>query len=145
MKEGFSKVRNCALANALAYMNLIEQWGSGFPRIFRDCRDYGLKEPEIIDFEGDLRVNLYRRTDQTTDQTGRTDQTGINLPVNLTDKENIVLPYLQKRPDSTQQKIAAATSMSLGTIKYHTKKLQEKGCLQRIGTHRKGSWGVILK
>lgn len=139
MKEGFSKVRNCALANALAYMNLLEQWGSGFPRIFRDCQDYGLKEPEIIDFEGDLRVNLYRRTDQTTNQTG------INLSVNLTDKENIVLPYLQKRPDSTQQKIAAATSMSLGTIKYHTKKLQEKGCLQRIGTHRKGSWGVILK
>lgn len=69
MKEGFSKIRNRALANAFAYMNLIEKWGSGFPRIFRDCRDYGLKEPEIIDFDGDLRVNLYRTTDQTTDQT----------------------------------------------------------------------------
>lgn len=159
MKEGFSKIRNRALANALVYMNLIEQWGSGFPRIFRACRDYGLKEPEIIDFEGDLRVNLYRRTDQTTDQIGKTDQTtdqtgrtdqttdqtGVNLPVNLTDKENIVLTYLQKRPDSTQQEIAAATSMSLGTIKYHTKKLQEKGYLHRRGIHRKGSWVVIIK
>lgn len=159
MKEGFSKIRNRALANALAYMNLIEQWGSGFPRIFRDCRDYGLKEPEIIDFEGDLRVNLYRRTDQTTDQTKKTDQTtdqtkrtdqttdqiGINLSVNLNDKENLILTYLQKRPDSTQQEIAAATSMSLGTIKYHTKKLQEKGYLHRRGTHRKGSWVVIIK
>ena len=78
MKEGFSKIRNRALANAFAYMNLIEKWGSGFPRIFRNCRDYGLKEPEIIDFEGDLRVNLYRTTDQTpkTDQiTNQTDQT----------------------------------------------------------------------
>ena len=37
MKEGFSKIRNRALANAFAYMNLIEKWGSGFPRILRDC------------------------------------------------------------------------------------------------------------
>ena len=28
MKEGFSKIRNRALANAFAYMNLIEKWGS---------------------------------------------------------------------------------------------------------------------
>lgn len=68
MKEGFSKIRNRALANAFAYMNLIEKWGSGFPRIFWDCRNYGLKELESIDFDGDLRVNLYRATHQTTNQ-----------------------------------------------------------------------------
>ena len=32
MKEGYSKVRNEALAHAFAYMNLIESWGSGIPR-----------------------------------------------------------------------------------------------------------------
>ena len=159
MKEGFSKIRNRALANAFAYMNLIEKWGSGFPRILRDCRDYGLREPEILDFDGDLRVNLYRKTDQTTDQTPKTDQTtdqtanqtkntdqtGTNLSVKLNDKEEAILAYIQKKPDSTQSEIAMATSLSLGTIKYHTKKLQEKGCLKRMGTHRKGYWSVILK
>lgn len=163
MKEGFSKIRNRALANAFAYMNLIEKWGSGFPRILRDCRDYGLREPEILDFDGDLRVNLYRKTDQTTDQitdqtpktdqttdqtanqTKNTDQTGTNLSVKLNDKEEAILAYIQKKPDSTQSEIAMATSLSLGTIKYHTKKLQEKGCLKRMGTHRKGYWSVILK
>lgn len=29
MKEGYSKIRNEALAHAFAYMNLIEHWGSG--------------------------------------------------------------------------------------------------------------------
>ena len=159
MKEGFSKIRNRALANAFAYMNLIEKWGSGFPRILRDCRDYGLREPEILDFDGDLRVNLYRKTDQTTDQTPKTDQTtdqtanqtkntdqtGTNLSVKLNDKEEAILACIQKKPDSTQSEIAMATSLSLGTIKYHTKKLQEKGCLKRMGTHRKGYWSVILK
>ena len=148
MKEGFSKIRNRALANAFAYMNLIEKWGSGFPRIFRDCRNYGLQEPEIIDFDGDLRVNLYRITDQTsdqtkkTDQTPKTDQTGTNMPVKLNEKEKVILSYLQKKPDGTQHEIAEATSLSLSTIKYYMKKLQEKGCLQRMGTHRKGYWAV---
>lgn len=148
MKEGFSKIRNRALANAFAYMNLIEKWGSGFPRIFRDCRDYGLQEPEIVDFDGDLRVNLYRITDQTsdqtkkTDQTPKTDQTGTNMPVKLNEKEKVILSYLQKKPDGTQHEIAEATSLSLSTIKYYMKKLQEKGCLQRMGTHRKGYWAV---
>lgn len=148
MKEGFSKIRNRALANAFAYMNLIEKWGSGFPRIFRDCRDYGLQEPEIIDFDGDLRVNLYRITDQTsdqtkkTDQTPKTDQTGTNMLVKLNEKERVILSYLQKKPDGTQHEIAEATSLSLSTIKYYMKKLQEKGCLQRMGTHRKGYWVV---
>ena len=148
MKEGFSKIRNRALANAFAYMNLIEKWGSGFPRIFRDCRNYGLQEPEIIDFDGDLRVNLYRITDQTsdqtkkTDQTPKTDQTGTNMPVKLNEKERVILSYLQKKPDGTQHEIAEATSLSLSTIKYYMKKLQEKGCLQRMGTHRKGYWVV---
>ena len=148
MKEGFSKIRNRALANAFAYMNLIEKWGSGFPRIFRDCRDYGVQEPDIIDFDGDLRVNLYRITDQTsdqtkkTDQTPKTDQTGTNMPVKLNEKERVILSYLQKKPDGTQHEIAEATSLSLSTIKYYMKKLQEKGCLQRMGTHRKGYWVV---
>ena len=132
MKEGFSKIRNRALANAFAYMNLIEKWGSGFPRIFRDCRNYGLQEPEIIDFDGDLRVNLYRITDQTsdqtkkTDQTPKTDQTGTNMPVKLNEKERVILSYLQRNQDGTQHEIAEATSLSLSTIKYYMKKLQEK-------------------
>ena len=33
MKEGYSKIRNEALVHAFAYMNLIEHWGSGIPRI----------------------------------------------------------------------------------------------------------------
>ena len=61
MKKGCSKVRNRSLAQAFAYMNLIEKWGSGIPRILQECKAYGLEEPEIIDFNGDVRVNIYRR------------------------------------------------------------------------------------
>ena len=60
MKEGYSQIRNEALAYAFAYMNLIEHWGSGIPRIISRVKALGLAEPEFIGGEVDLRINIYR-------------------------------------------------------------------------------------
>ncbi len=61
MKEGYSKIRNRALAHAFLYMNMIEAWGSGIPKLMESMREYGLEEPEFIDMGIGLRINLYRR------------------------------------------------------------------------------------
>ena len=60
MKEGYSKIRNEALAHAFSYMNLIEHWGSGIPRIIDKVKAAGLQEPEFIGGDVDLRINIYR-------------------------------------------------------------------------------------
>lgn len=60
MKQGFSKIRNRALANAFAYMNLVEEWGSGIPKLMQSMKEYGLREPEFMDMDVAFRVNLYR-------------------------------------------------------------------------------------
>lgn len=60
MKEGYSQIRNEALAYAFSYMNLIEHWGSGIPRIIGKVKAKGLQEPEFIGGEVDLRINIYR-------------------------------------------------------------------------------------
>ncbi len=60
MKKGYSKIRNEALAYAFSYMNLIEHWGSGIPRIIGKVRAAGLQEPEFIGGDVDLRINIYR-------------------------------------------------------------------------------------
>lgn len=60
MKEGYSQIRNRALAHAFSYMNLIEGWGTGIPRLMQEMKEYGLSEPEFLDMEIALRINLYR-------------------------------------------------------------------------------------
>ena len=60
IKEGYSKIRNEALSHAFAYMNLIEHWGSGIPRIIYKVKAAGLREPEFIGGKIDLRINIYR-------------------------------------------------------------------------------------
>lgn len=81
------------------------------------------------------RKKFIRITNKTTDQT----------ETKLNEKEKAILAYLHQKSDNTQQEIALATELSLSTIKYYTKKLQEKGCLQRMGTNRKGYWDVLYR
>ena len=61
MKEGYSKIRNRALAHAFSYMNLIEAWGSGIPKLMEAMQGYGLRDPEFCDLEIGFRINLYRK------------------------------------------------------------------------------------
>ena len=61
MKEGYSKIRNRALAHAFSYMNLIEAWGSGIPKLMEAMQEYGLRDPEFCDLEIGFRINLYRK------------------------------------------------------------------------------------
>ena len=83
MKSGQSLIRNHALARALAYMNLIENWGSGIRKITDSCLDAGLKAPEFIDMEISVRVNIYRKNavENTPQVTENTHQVATSAPV----------------------------------------------------------------
>lgn len=60
LKEGYSQIRNEALAYAFEYMHLIEHWGSGIPRILGKVREVDLREPEFIGGEVDFLISIYR-------------------------------------------------------------------------------------
>ena len=63
MKEGYSKIRNPALAHVFSYMNLIEAWGSSIQKLMEAMREYGLRESEFRDMESGFRINFYRNTE----------------------------------------------------------------------------------
>lgn len=62
MRQGVSKIRNHVLARVFRELNLIEQWGSGVRRIFREALELGLPEPQIIELG--LRVRVVVRLAQ---------------------------------------------------------------------------------
>lgn len=68
MKEGYSQIRNRVLVHAFSYMNLIEGWGTGVPRLLREMKEYGLDEPEFVDMEIALRINLYRAQNEAQEK-----------------------------------------------------------------------------
>lgn len=157
MKEGYSQIRNRALAHAFSYMNLIEGWGTGIPRLFQEMKEYGLPEPEFVDMETALRINLYRAlsdsgniTDQETSL--ETDQetsletsqeTSLEMIKSHSSCEKIIYE-ISLNPFITQIKLAERTGMSRSGVKYVLKQLQNEGLLKRVGSTKKGQW-IIKK
>ncbi len=163
MKEGYSKIGNEALAHAFAYMNLIEHWGSGIPRIIDKVKAAGLWEPEFIGGEVDLRINIYRgqvdtnnamiNANDTKDGVNGVDcgvnnagngTNGVEVPLNKEQAQiEKLLQIIEKNPSATQAYYAEEIGVSKRTVSRMFVSLQEKGILVQSGTKRKANWTVI--
>lgn len=135
--------RNPAIANAFAYMKIIEKWGTGIPRIFRECTEYGLPEPELIDFDGDFRVNMYRKSliseKQVTDVTEKV----TDVTEKVTGIEAKILELISNDPVITTSKLANMLSVTRKTISTHMKIMKKNNVIERIGSDRKGYWKIL--
>ena len=153
MKEGYSKLRNRAIASVFAYVNIIEKWGSGIPRIMNEIREYGLQEPEFIIFENDFRVNIYRKNYNTTQSTQGSTQNRINttqdiskkekLDVkNLTETDKTIINTIINNPEMSQKQIADNLNWTVNKVKYYMKKFKQKNILKYEGTSQNGKWEI---
>lgn len=60
-KMGKSRCRNEAIAEAFHYMHIIESWGTGIPRLYNRCAEYGLAEPLFEEFGDGIKVTMFRK------------------------------------------------------------------------------------
>ena len=153
MKEGYSKLRNRAIASVFAYVNIIEKWGSGIPRIMNEIREYGLQEPEFIAFENDFRVNIYRKSYNTTQSTQGSTQNRINTTQaiskkekldikNLTETDKTIINTIINNPEMSQKQIADNLNWTVNKVKYYMKKFKQKNILKYEGTSQNGKWEI---
>ena len=138
MKEGYSKPRNPAIARAFAYMKIIEKWGTGIPRVFRECKDYELPEPDLIDLEGDFRVNMYRKKEETFDvnirttQTTQTTQTTKKDVLKLSEDDMAILILVRDKPTMTQKEYALELGWTVDRVKYYLRKMKTQKIVDRV-------------
>lgn len=137
MKEGYSIVRNEALANVFLYMRLFEHFGSGIPRVIEMVKSYGLREPEYIDMEVGIRVNFYRLPDEISQATDNaTDK--VNLLENhevtiITDKvtDKVTDEVGDKDSDKVNDKVFHRFKSLI--ISINSENLERKEIMQRMG------------
>ena len=75
---------------------MIEHWGSGIPRIIGKVKAAGLREPEFIGGEVDLRINIYRGGINGSDC--------LNRDTNDPNSADKVPDNAGKMPDSEQER-----------------------------------------
>ena len=144
MKEGYSKIRNEALAHAFSYMNLIEHWGSGIPRIIEKVKAAGLREPEFIGGEVDLRINIYRgQVDDTVDINDRS--TAVKMPLNrrktadkvpVNEQEQQIYKYVLENVGITTTQAMELLGIKQRRTREILGKMVESGWLKKEGASR---------
>ncbi len=124
IREGISIPRNRALVYAFTYMNIMEHWGSGIPRIIRRCRELGLEEPELMEIAGSFRINLFRFSDKT--RIGKS----TDKMQKSTDKAKKSTDKVMKSTDKTQkgmEKVRKSTDKSNDNNKKIIQYIEERG------------------
>ena len=132
--------RNPIIAEAMKEMKYVNMFNQGVKRVQDMLRQNGNKEAEFdVSKLTVFRVDVFSNEDnitQTTTQT--TTQT-------LSDVQMAIIEYIHTHPNASRKEIAAnINDITEDGIKYHIKKLQEKGIIKRIGADFGGHWEIII-
>ena len=95
-----------------------------------------MPKPKLIDFDGDFRVNMYRKSlidkKQVTDVTEK-----------VTDIEAKILELISDDPSITTSTLANILSVTRKTISTHIKIMKKNNVIERVGSDSKGYWKIL--
>ena len=133
--------RNPIVAEAMKEMKYVNMFNQGVKRVQDMLRQNGNKEAEfdvskLTVFCVDVFSNEDKATQTTTQTTTQT----------LSDIQIAIIEYINAHPNASRKEIAAnIDNITENGIKYHIKKLQEKGVIKRVGADFGGYWEIISK
>lgn len=139
--RGLSKQRNPVLAATFRYAGLMEEFGTGVPRMFKECRRGGYADPELSDRDGFFTVT-FRRKDLGSSEGGKS-SSGDRPVVKHGDTREAVLDILEAEPDTTLASIAERIGFGERYVGSVVSSLKKEGVLVREGAKKSGRWVVI--
>lgn len=97
-----------------------------------------MPDPELIDFDGDFRVNLYRNN------TNKASNESINESISesLNSDEAVIMAIIKSNPQISQKEMATKSGFSRSKIQRILKVLQGKKVLYREGARKNGYWKI---
>ena len=118
-------------------LNIPRYIESSEPEDLQDINAHFLPEPELIDFDGDFRINMYSQPSLI--QAGTI---GTIIGIKVTSPEERVLTIMKQNARVTQKELQKELGVSLRTVKRMIAELQDKGYIVRRGNNRSGEWIV---
>ena len=143
IKEGGSKIRNRCIAEVFGRMKIIESWGTRIKRMISSCKEYGIREPELLEIGDSFRVNLYRPSFEE-DHQKFTESSPKGLCQILNPTQQKIVDMIMDNPRITQSAIAEELGLTTRAIKKSIKELIDEGSVERIGVARGGMWRINM-
>lgn len=116
--------RNKLLAKAIYRTGLIEQWGSGTIKIYKECKRAGLPEPRIEERQGGITVTLFkdRYNKEFLQKSG------------LSERQIKAILYVKNKGKITNKEYQSISEVSRETATRDLKKMVELQLLEKSGT-----------
>lgn len=141
--SGFSVPRNKEIMRVFRDLEIVEQLGSGIPRIIKV---YGREAFEIR--KSFLRVVMpYAKPFERDEATSEGKSSGIELVDGFVDglaeSQQRILILIKANPRISKREMANSIGISTTAIDKHIIALKDKGLLQRIDSDKAGYWAIL--
>ena len=141
---GRSEIRNKIIARIFREAGIIEQWGSGIPRIREACEQKGLKTPEISENGMFVKLTIYRRIKET-EMNGKNAQSIIKISKGskIGEEKERVYQLIKENGNCTVNDISRLMSISEASVQRRLESLQKENRIRRLGSKKSGEWKII--
>lgn len=132
--------RNPVLADVFQRLGYMERKGSGLTKIINANNYDESKMPQFISSRVEFTVilkNLNYGNDLKSEY-----ETAQRVEEFVQRTEEVFLNALRKNPKISRKELSKMLMISEDGVKYHLKKLKNKGLIEHIGTSRGGYWSV---
>lgn len=113
VRTGVSRLRNHAIARVMNELGLVEQWGSGIPRMTEACRNAGIPDPEFVEVAGRLRVIIRSAPSAPGVAISQADQSVLDVLRKGSARTSEVASELGKSVRWTRQRLIALVATGL--------------------------------
>ena len=130
--KGFhtSEPRNVLLADVCFKGGFIDSWGRGTLKIYEACKEAGLPEPEIKDFQGGFLVTLFK--DNLTEEQ--------LIKLGLNDRQLKAVNFVKEKGKITNKEYQKVFGVARMTATRDLAELVQKGVLKSSDTKGAGSY-----
>ncbi len=136
---GRSEIRNRVLSNVFLKAELIEQWGSGIPRIREIAKLNGLREPEIEEKGLFVVLRIFRKKNKIADNDIYKVESKTKSMI-IEEEKNTIYNLIAKDRKVTVQEIADKMKITPASAQRRLHSMQEENKIYRKGSKKTGYW-----
>lgn len=141
--------RNELIADLFFRLHKVERIGMGIQKMIEAMVAAGLREPVFVPNAFFFGAIFHRSPEFALKDTflgsEAKDRKPDAKPTQKTTQKTTqkIIALILKKPEITRQKLAIELGISDSGVKYHLKKMQDKGVLRRVGPDKGGRWEVL--
>jgi ATP-dependent DNA helicase RecG len=140
-KGDISMPRNPIITRIFRVIDLAENAGYGFDKMFNGWRHYYTRDPVVFEGTDYYRIEFFFDAKGTVKDHEKWYEKWYER--GLTEREIEILTKIKKNPKSSIKKLSEVIGINPSSIQNHLEKLKQRGIIERIGPAKGGHWEVI--